>query len=135
MYNSPMTNIDKFYSDADRLMAKAGAPGAQDLKKLAAELSRLFLGWTRDYGEIGANLSTYWIDEYSLTLSTPEGRKAAVEWFGAVLALLSDCFTAEMDFSDRDWEEIRENVSAEAEDLDMDLVATIMTVIVERGKA
>lgn len=135
MYNNHMTNIDKFYSDADRIMARAGAPGNQDMKKLAAELSRHFLGWTRDYGELGPNLSTYWIDEYSNTLSTPEGRKAAIEWFGALLALLSGSFTAEMDFSDRDWEEIRENVSAEAEDLDMDLVASIMTVIVERGKS
>jgi len=130
-----MTNIDKFYSDGDRLMSKAGAPGSQDVKKLAAELSRLFLGWTRDFGELGANLSTYWIDEYADTLSTAEGRKAAVEWFGALLALLSDCFTADMNFSDRDWEEIRENVSAEAGDLDMDLVSSIMTVIVEHGKA
>lgn len=135
MYNLLMTNIDKFYSDADRLMTRAGAPGNTNPVKLSGELSRLFLTWTRDYGELGPNLSTYWIGEYENTLATPEGRKKAVEWFGSILALLSGCFTPQMDFDDRDWEEIRENVSAEAENLDMDLVTSIMMVIVERGKS
>jgi hypothetical protein len=130
-----MTTIDKFCSDADRLMARAGKPEGPSGERLAAELSRMFLACARDYGDLAPNLATYWIDEYASSLSAPEGRKAAVDWFSNLLALLEGSFANEMDFSDRDWDEIRENVSAEAENLDMDLIASIMTVIVERGKS
>jgi hypothetical protein len=130
-----MTTIDKFCSDADRLMARAGSPDGLSGERLAAELSRMFLVCARDYGDLATNLAAYWIDEYASSLSTAEGRKTAVDWFSYLLALLEGSFTKEMDFPDRDWEEIRDNVSAEAESLDMDLVMSIMTIIVDRGKS
>ena len=130
-----MTDIDKFFSDADKLVARASATGKTDTQKLAGEITRLFLSWARDFGELGTNLSAYWLDAYTETLSTEEGRKRAVEWFGSVLALLSDCFTKDMDFNDRDWDEIRDSISDEAENLDLDLITSIMTIIVDRGKA
>jgi len=40
-----------------------------------------------------------------------------------------------MDFPDDDWDEIREIISAEADTMDLDLLTSIMTIIVERGKA
>lgn len=130
-----MTDIDKFYSDADRLVARASVPGSIAAGKLGSELSRMFLVWTRDFGEIGANLASYWSDKYSASLSTENGRKAAIEWFGAAIALLSGCFTEKMDFPEDDWHEIRDIISAEAESIDMDLLMSLMTVIVERGKS
>jgi hypothetical protein len=130
-----MTDIDKFYSDADRIVAKAGAPGSGGAAKLASELTRHFLVWTRDYGDVGTDMASWWMEHYAETLGTESGRKNAVEWFGSLLALLSNNFTAEMDFPDADWEEIRDTVSACADDLDMDIITTIMTVIVDRGHA
>jgi hypothetical protein len=135
MYITSMTNIDKFCSDADRLMTRSGGPDGLTPGRLAAELSRMFLICARDYGDLASNLAAYWIDEYTSSLSTTEGRKAAVDWFSFLLALLEGTFTKDMDFSDRDWEEIRDNVSADAENLDMDLVMSIMTIIVDRGKS
>lgn len=130
-----MTDIDKFYSDADRLVARASAPGSLAAGKLGSELSRMFLVWTRDFGEVGTNIAAYWTNKYSQTLTSDAERKTAIEWFAAAIALLSGCFTEKMDFPDEDWYEIRDIVSAEADDLDIDLLMTIMTVIVDRGKA
>jgi hypothetical protein len=130
-----MTDLDKFYSDADRIVARAGAPGGTAQARLAGELSRHFLIWARDYGDIAADLAAYWTERYGASLATDAGRKAAVEWFGSLLSLLSGSFAASMDFPDEDWEEIRNVISAEAESLDIDLLTTIMSVIVERGKA
>jgi hypothetical protein len=129
-----MTDLDKFFSDADRLVARASASNASP-ERLAGDLARNFQTWTRDYGDIGADLSAYWVDRYAATLTSPEGKKAAVDWFGNLLALLSGGFTPQMDFPDADWEEIRETISAEADNLDIDLLTDIMTVIVERGHA
>ena len=39
-----------------------------------------------------------------------------------------------MDFPQEDWEQINLIISSEAESLDMDLLNSIMTVIVERKK-
>jgi hypothetical protein len=128
-----MTDIDKFCSDADRMLAKAA--GAQNTAKMASGLTDLFLVRMRDYGNIGTDLAVYWTDHYKATLVTDEGRKAAVEWFSSVLSLLSGCFTVDMDFPDNDWNEIRETVSAEAECMDMNTLTEILTVIVDRGKA
>ena len=130
-----MTDLDKFYSDADRIVARAGAPGGTSSARLAGELSRHFLAWARDYGDIAADLAAYWTERHGASLATDAERKAAVEWFASLLSLLSGSFTASMDFPDEDWEEIRGVISAEAESLDIDLLTTIMTVIVERGKA
>lgn len=130
-----MTDIDKFYSDADRLMARASSQGPVDVQKLAAELTRLFLRYTQGLGDLGTNMGAYWVETYANTLATEEGRKRASEWFASVLSLLSGSFAAEMDFNDRDWDEIRDTVSDEAENLDIDLITSIMTVIVDRGKA
>ena len=130
-----MTDIDKFYSDADRLAARASKPGSPDAVKFPSELCRLFLAWTRDYGDIGTNLAAWWTERYAPGTKTDAARQQAIEWFSAVLALLSGCFTSEMDFPDDDWDEIRDNISSEAENLDMDLITTIMTIIVDRGKA
>jgi hypothetical protein len=131
-----MTNLDKFYSDADRLMKRSAVPGnGLSAGALAQELRRLFLSWARDYGNLGTDLADYWVSAYESSLGTEEGRKNGVEWFGALLALLGGEFSPAMDFSHRDWEEIRDTVNAEADDMDIDLLSSIMTVIVERGKA
>lgn len=130
-----MTDIDKFYSDADKLVTRASVPGSSFAGKLKSELSRLFLIWTRDYGQLGTAFCEYWHITYGDSLSTENDRKAAVEWLASALCLLSGCFTKEMDFPDRDWQEIRDIISAEAEDLDIDMLMSIMSIIVERGKA
>lgn len=135
IYNIRMTDIDKFYSDADKLVKRASVPGSSYAEKLNSELSRLFLIWTRDFGQLGSTLCEYWHITYGDNLSTETDRKAAVEWLASALCLLSGCFTNEMDFPDRDWQEIRDIISAEAEEIDIDLLMSIMSIIVERGKS
>jgi hypothetical protein len=117
------------------MMARAPTPGTNDTARMISGLTNLFLVHTRDFGDIGTDLATWWKERYSDTLEAPEGRKAAVDWFAAVLSLLAGCFTKEMDFPDADWEEIREAVSAEADNMDIEILTSILTVIVDRGKA
>lgn len=131
-YNNPMTNLDKYYSDADRLAAR-GATRPKD--EFAKGLIQLFRSWSRDFEPIATPLAEYWQGRYAHTLDDPAGKEAAVEWFGALLSLFYGDFPRDKNFPDDDWAEIRDTVSAEAESLDMDLVTTILSVIVERGKA
>lgn len=140
-----MHDIDKFASDAAKIVSRsqasaAGRPESSTgestaAQKLAAELSRHFEIWTRDYGNLGSMISQYWKDRYTAMLATEAGRTAALVWLEFALALISGNFTADMDFPDDDWAELREIVSSEAEELDLELLTTILGVIVERGKA
>lgn len=128
-----MTDIDKFYSDGERIMKRAAAAQTGN-KKIAEDLARLFQVAARGYDVIAESLSNYWIATYADGLSGENERKAAIEWFANVLALFDGEFMPDMDFEDRDWDEIRETVSAEAETLNLDVLTSIMTVIVERKK-
>ncbi len=130
-----MKEIDKFFSDGDKIIAKWRAEGTGKTARLASALSAHFRSWTRSVDEIAEPLVTYWETEYADTLGTEEGRKAAVDWLGALHALLTGGFDGTMDFAARDWEEIRDTINAEAEAMDLDLLSEIMTVIVERGHA
>lgn len=138
-YNQNMTDIDKFHSDADRIASRAAKDEARGglpyEREFCEGISRLFLSWTRDYAGVGDSLAEYWKARHGTSAATAEGRAAAIEWFGNALALLSGSFPKDADFSDEDWEEIRETVSAEAETLDLDIVTSILSVVVERGKA
>ncbi len=138
-YIQPMTDIDKFYSDADKAASRARKDERVSPENAArtfeGELTRLFLLNCRDLGGIGESLRDYWLDAYRGTVMTEEGRKAAIEWFAALLSLFTGSFPPDADFPDRDWAEIRETVSAEADTLDIDLLMDIMRVIVERGKS
>lgn len=131
-----MTDLDKFYSDADKIISRSySVQQPQETKKLAQELVRHFLIWSRDYQELSGSLAEYFTRKYESSLATEAGRKAAVEWFASLLALFTGTFENSMDFPDDDWIEIRETINAEAEELDIDLLSSLLTVIVERGKA
>ncbi len=138
-YNQIMTDIDKFFSDADRIASRAakdqagGSPSHE--REFRDGMTRLFLSWTRDYAGVGDSLARYWSERYGDAAATDAGRKAATEWFGNALALLCGCFPKDADFPDEDWDEIRDTVSAEAETLDLDIVTSVLSVVGERGKA
>ncbi|ULQ60894.1 hypothetical protein K7I13_06430 [Brucepastera parasyntrophica] len=128
-----MIPLDKFHSDANKIckhMSPAGGSG----NGAAQELARLFLSYTKQYGNIGYDLITYWNGKYDRGLADPQTAAAAIDWLTNALALLSGEFTKEMDFPDADWMEIRDCITAEADNLDIDLLTSIMSVFVERGK-
>lgn len=130
-----MTDIDKFFSDSDRILktaSKPGISGTSSSKTLARDLLRNFHAWTRNYGTLADALSDYWTQTYANDLDTFESRKIAAQWLGYALSLLSESFTPEMDFTNADWEAIREIVSSEADDIDISLLTSILSVIVER---
>ncbi len=134
-YNIAMKDIDKFFSDGDRIIARWRAEGTGKTERLASALSAHFLSWCRSLSDIAGPLASYWETTYGDTLGTEAGRKAALEWFGALHALLHEEFDDSMDFPEADWDEIRETINAEADSMDLDLLSGILTVIVERGHA
>lgn len=128
-----MTNIDKFYSDAVKTTARFIRDGKE--QALSAELQRSFLEWNRSSEILAKALVDFWHINYGQDLSTEDARDTALQSLLALMALINGDFDDTMDFSDKNWNDIREIISAEAESLDMETLTEIMTVIVSRGKA
>ena len=109
-----MDTMEKFYSDASRLVEKSHASQlAEKLNKdgdtaaFDARLTEIFckavLLYNKQAQVLANDFADYWLSTYS------EGRQ-------------------------EDWEQINLIISSEAESLDMDLLNSIMAVIVERKK-
>ena len=126
-----MTNLDKFCSDVQKAAARAIRDGTTP--SLATELERLFMEWTRSYGPLAQNLLTFWTDRYAGALGNEKTRDTAIERLVSLMALITGVFDDDMDFADTEWEDIREIVTAEAEDMEMDRLMEIMSIIVSRG--
>lgn len=127
-----MTNLEKFYSDAERTTARCGRNGNH--QALCAELHRSFLENNRSSGILAEVLGDFWQRTYGISLGTDDQRATALKSIVALMALITGEFEETMDFPDEEWDEIREIISAEAESLDMTILTEIMSVIVSRGK-
>ena len=137
-----MDIMEKFYSDASRLVEKSHASRlAEKLNKdgdtagFDSRLTEIFCKAVSLYDKqaqvLANDFADYWLSAYS------EGRQKkedAVEWFYQIFSLIAGNFEKDMDFPQEDWEQINLIISSEAESLDMDLLNSIMTVIVERKK-
>lgn len=121
-----MNSIEKFYSDAQKCIKN------EDVK---TELPKLFCKAVSSFDkravQAANSLADYWVLKYSGGLHSPE---QAVEWFYNAAAFLDGSFEADMDFTQDDWEEIKLILSAEAAEMDMDLLNGLMGIIVSRNK-
>lgn len=136
-----MNALDKFFSDAGRIIRAADRRNPASLRESFDRLSALFAeelarcpGITDD---LARETAGFWKGKYGPVLLSPDtaepGREEAASWAGRVLALFCGGFGAEMDFSPGDWAELQAAVSAEADFLDVQVLSAIMSVFVERG--
>ncbi len=136
-----MTNIDKFFSDISGILSSTYKKDSATLNEAHSKLMNLF---TRDLSrcpgitnELAAELCGYWEEKYGNPFlsgkATSEQNEEAVRWMGNVLALFTGCFEDNMDFSQEDWNELKEAVSAESVSMDMQVLSEIMSVFVSRG--
>lgn len=122
-----MTILDKFYSDAHRIVEKLHDSVWQQ------ELCGFFVQTIHNYDSTLLSLADSAV-EYWHSSHYNDTADEAVQWFYRVFALFSDNFTNDIDFSDEDWKELSAIVCQEADTLDMDTVSAIMRIMVDRRK-
>lgn len=122
-----MTIVEKFYSDALRRIAKCSDSAFRQ------ELCTFFVQTIRTYDKSLLSLAQD-VAEYWSAAHPTDTAEEALNWFYAVFALFDGNFTDDMDFSDKDWNELCAIVSAAADTLDMHTVSTMMGVMVDRHK-
>ena len=131
-----MTDLGKFYADVQRCLKheRTDHNGNYDGLRASRAIEKLFISYSRGLENITEPLAEYW--EQTYIQKSPklgeEPQKANIDWLANVIALFDGQLEPDQNFSKKDWAEINDIVNAEAEDLPLDVLSSIMSTIVER---
>ena len=131
-----MTNIDKFYSDVQKIKKydRANNPAYDGLRASKAVAS-LFENCNHDLGELPKSISDYWIENYISPSQDMQSEPTDehVEWLLTVLSFFDGNLDGAKDLPKKDWREIKELINYEAETLPIDVLTDLMKILVEKG--
>lgn len=123
LYTRAMQPVDKFRSDLDQAMRRAGGPGGGEPTPLRAFFDRQFPAVR---GETGDALFADFAERMA---ADPE---AAAQWLGAVGSIILMDYDG-TPLSRKDWAGLREAFEAGSEELDLDLLTYAMSLVLEHG--
>lgn len=119
-----MQPTDKFRTDLDQAARRAAGRGE------AAEVEALRSFFFRSFPGVGREaLSSLFAAYLERRRSRPN---AAAGWLAGVGSVLMMDYDGTL-FDKADWEELREAVALEEEDLDIDLLEYVMALVVDHG--
>lgn len=132
-----MDNIQKLYSDIEKIKKhKRNSSGTLDLNKVATQVSEMFQRNNRDFCDLPNSLAEYWVKTYvypQIDLNANDLSQESVDKLCAMQAFLdndieddTDCLTLD------DWKQIAAFVNFEAEDMPIDLLSQMMSILVEK---
>ena len=131
-----MTSIGKFLSDIEKTKKIARQKGAAGgYNGIREELCRLFENATTCPTDLPHSLFEYWENTYIFTASdmTWEPNQENSERLAAMLAFMEDSDEYQDLLTNEDWQEIGRLVNFEAEDLPVDILQSLMSVLVSKG--
>ena len=131
-----MTSIGKFLTDIERIKKFARQNGTNGgYNSIREELCKLFENATTCPTDLPHSLFEYWENTYIFTSEdlTWEPEQSNCEKLAGMLAFMEDSDEYTDTLSDEDWQEIGRLVNFEAEDLPVDILQSLMTVLVSKG--
>lgn len=131
-----MTDIGKFLSDVEKIMKydRQNNGGKTDYKRTAKDIRKLFERSTNCPGELPGSVFEYWENQYVLN-STDLLWEPSSEKVAKLAAMLSFIDGGDEDrdlISDDDWQELGRLVGYESEELPIDILTSLMTVLVDK---
>lgn len=131
-----MIDLGKFYADVQRCLKheRADNNGNYDGLRACRAVKKLFVSYFRGLENIAEPLAEYWEQTYILQSKNleDEPQKSNIDWLANVIALINGELEADRNFPQKDWVEINNVVNAEAEDIPIDVLSSIMSTLVER---
>ena len=133
-----MTTIDKFLSDIQKTLKydRANNGGHYDAKRACTQVAKLFSNNNRNLGNLAVSISDYWLNTYILA-SSDLANEPSEQNIEKIKAFQNFCDNAEDEdysaLSSDDWENLRDFVDDEAEELDLDSLQSMMSLILANG--
>lgn len=132
-----MTDIGKFLSDIQRIKKhdRQNHSGNPDYNRIFRDLNSLFLRSTSCPADLARSVFEYWENEYIFSSQNQkeEPSEENSQKLAAMLAFLEDSDEFQSVLTQKDWQELRDLVNYEAEDLPVDVLQSLMRVLVEKG--
>ena len=132
-----MTDIGKFLSNIQRIKKhdRQNNSGNPDYNRIFRELNSLFLRSTSCPADLARSVFEYWENEYVFNSQNQkeEPSEENSQKLAAMLAFLEDSDEFQNLLTQKDWQELRDLVNYEAEDLPVDILQSLMRVLVEKG--
>ena len=132
-----MTDIGKFLSDIQRIKKhdRQNHSGNPDYNRIFRDLNSLFLRSTSCPADLARSVFEYWENEYVFNSQNQkeEPSEENSQKLTAMLAFLEDSDEFQSVLTQKDWQELRDLINYEAEDLPVDILQSLMRVLVEKG--
>lgn len=132
-----MTDIGKFLSDIQRIKKhdRQNNSGNPDYNRIFRELNSLFLRSISCPADLARSVFEYWENEYIFNSQNQkeEPSEENSQKLAAMLAFLEDSDEFQSVLTQKDWQELRDLINYEAEDLPVDILQSLMRVLVEKG--
>ena len=132
-----MTDIGKFLSNIQRIKKhdRQNNSGNPDYNRIFRELNSLFLRLTSCPADLARSVFEYWENEYIFNSQNQkeEPSEENSQKLAAMLAFLEGSDEFQSVLTQKDWQELRDLVNYEAEDLPVDILQSLMRVLVEKG--
>ena len=132
-----MTDIGKFLSDVQKSLKheRQNNSGKINYKKISGDLRKLFERSTSCPGELPGSIFEYWENEYIYNSSDFDNEPSTenIQKLGAFLGFLDNSNEDEDFISQKDWEQLNQLVNYEAEDLPIEILTELMSILVSKG--
>lgn len=132
-----MTNIQKFFADTARIIKhdRADNNGNYDGIRCSKRVVALFESNLSHLPEVARSLGDYWFSTYiqSSSEKNSEPTQEHLDWLANILSLFDGELEENHTFTKEDWQEIRDTINYEAENLPLDFLSSIMNILLEQG--
>ena len=133
-----MNSIDKFISDIQKTIKydRANNGGHYDAKRACTQIAKLFSNNNKHLGTLAVSLGDYWLNTYILASGNLENEPSDtnIERLKAFQSFIDNEDNADFSIlSNDDWETLRDFVDDEAEELDLDSLQNMMSIILANG--
>ncbi len=129
-----MTSTQKFISDIQKIKKHYRQEhSTYDGLKVSEQVAELFIRNNRDFSSLASSIADYWLETYiknNADLSESPTDKETDKLSG-IQALLDNDTTLLDSLSPEDFKELCSLVNAEAEDLPIDKLSSLMSIFVE----
>ncbi len=131
-----MTEIEKFSADVKRIVKhdRADHGGSYDGLRAAQKAAELFSSYSKELAGLPESIADYWLHTYVEPSADADNEPSEehVEWLASALAFLAGDERECVGFSAADWRTLCDLVNYEAEDLPIDVLSDLMTILVNR---
>ena len=135
-YNTPMTDIQKFYADVQRILKHDRAEHSDtDGIRTSTAITCLFEKEITGLGSIPRETALYWLRRYIEQSPELESEPTAshIDWLAGALSLLQGDTEGTEVFTAEDWKELKDIVNYEAEVIPLETLSQLMSIFLAHG--